>query len=116
MFCIFKAYFLLVRHGGTHTSNASPQYSLGLLCREAKRSGGHSSRLSPGNRGRLYAKALFCNVCGVVFWKGVEEVSPLVRRVVVVGVVVDGGGGGLPATSSMLLLLVLLVPAYLFLA
>lgn len=21
-----------------------------------------------------YVKALFCNVCGVVFWKGVEEV------------------------------------------
>lgn len=23
----------------------------------------------------LYVKAIFCNVCGVVFWKGVEKVK-----------------------------------------
>ncbi|CAN0294251.1 unnamed protein product [Ectocarpus sp. 6 AP-2014] len=45
-----------------------------MMVSAANRSGGRSSRLGPDNRGRLYAKALFCNVCGVVFWKGVEEI------------------------------------------
>eukprot|EP00752_Nemacystus_decipiens_P006559 g5906.t1 len=40
---------------------------------EGKGSGGHFSKLSWVEKGRLYLKALFCNVCGVVFWKGVEE-------------------------------------------
>ncbi|CAM9803306.1 unnamed protein product [Pylaiella littoralis] len=37
-------------------------------------SGGQLSRLPPATRGRLYMKALFCNVSSVVFWKGVEEI------------------------------------------
>ncbi|CAM9766502.1 unnamed protein product, partial [Hapterophycus canaliculatus] len=32
------------------------------------------SRLSAFRKSSLYSKALFCNVCGVVFWKGVEEI------------------------------------------
>ncbi|CAM9931370.1 unnamed protein product, partial [Ascophyllum nodosum] len=32
------------------------------------------TRLSQERRVMLYAKAIFCNVCSVIFWKGVEEV------------------------------------------
>lgn len=46
-----------------------------LILRQGKGSGDHFSRLSLLDKGRLYLKALFCNVCGVVFWKGVEEVG-----------------------------------------
>eukprot|EP00904_Undaria_pinnatifida_P008048 jgi/Undpi1/4373/HiC_scaffold_17.g07732.m1 len=53
---------------------ARPDFAAETLANEDWGSGRSFSRLPPGQKAWLYGKALFCNVCSVVFWKGVEEI------------------------------------------
>ncbi|CAM9864122.1 unnamed protein product [Scytosiphon promiscuus] len=52
----------------------APPAMLPAGLRDALQGKDNFSRLSTAQKSRLYAKALLSNICGVVFWKGVEEI------------------------------------------